>query len=136
MVTIIIKGRRLAFNLTVWFFFVSWHINLFYLTFFICLQLSFIACQLGQQHTMTTSLARDMTAPPHTSVLDLILNHLMVRLQWCWSFEEYGIPLYCHYSKVHKVIVPVRIPSRDQIKICSHFLNLKPFNYVQRNYWC
>ena len=26
------------------------------------------------------------------------------------------------------VVVPVRVPPMDQIEICNHFLNLKPFN--------
>ena len=32
-----------------------------------------------------------------------------------------------------KVIVPVWVPSKGQIVKCNHFLNLKPFNYVQTN---
>ena len=39
--------------------------------------------------------------PPLTSVLDMILNNLMVRLQKRWSFGECGVPLHCHRSQVH-----------------------------------
>ena len=38
---------------------------------------------------------------PLTSVLDMTLNNLMVRLQQCWSFGECGVPLHCHCSQVH-----------------------------------
>ena len=38
-----------------------------------------------------------------TGVLNIALNHLMVRLQ-SWSFWECGIPLYYHYSHVHSVL--------------------------------
>ena len=38
---------------------------------------------------------------PPTSVRDMTLNNLMVRFQQCWSFGEYGVPLYCHRSQVH-----------------------------------
>ena len=36
-----------------------------------------------------------------TSVLDMTLNNLMVRLQKCWSFEKCGIPLHCRHSWIH-----------------------------------
>ena len=36
-----------------------------------------------------------------TSVLNMILNNLMVRFQQCWSFAECGVPLHCHCSQVH-----------------------------------
>ena len=43
--------------------------------------------------------------PPHThtlkSVLDMTLNNLMERLQWCWSFWECRTHLHCHCSQVH-----------------------------------
>ena len=35
---------------------------------------------------------------PLMCVLDMTLNNLMVRFQWCWGFGEYGAPLYCHCS--------------------------------------
>ena len=39
---------------------------------------------------------------PHSmSVLDMILNNLMVRFQWCWIFGKCRVPLYCHCSQVH-----------------------------------
>ena len=34
-----------------------------------------------------------------TSVLDMTLNHLVLRLQ-PWSFREYGVPIHCHCSQV------------------------------------
>ena len=40
------------------------------------------------------------TTPP-TSVLEMILNNLEVRLQYCWSFGECRVALYCHHSQVH-----------------------------------
>ena len=48
--------------------------------------------------------------PSLTSVLDMILNYLMVRFQWCWSFGECGAPLHCHRSQVHwpGVVAPDR----------------------------
>ena len=54
---------------------------------------------LGQENTPTAFLPRGKTPPP-TSVLDITLNNLMMRLQY-WSFEECEIPLHCHYSLVH-----------------------------------
>ena len=47
----------------------------------------------------TPSLQRGKS--PTTSVLDVTLNNLMVKLQWCWSFGECGVPLHCHRSQVH-----------------------------------
>ena len=37
---------------------------------------------------------------PPQWVLDMTLNHLMVRHP-SWSFRECGVPLHCHYSQVH-----------------------------------
>ena len=34
-------------------------------------------------------------------VLDMTLNNLMVRFQWCWSFGDCGSPLHCHRSQVN-----------------------------------
>ncbi len=39
--------------------------------------------------------------PLLTSVLDMTLNNLMVRFQWCLNFGECGVPLHCHRSQVH-----------------------------------
>ena len=36
-----------------------------------------------------------------TSVLDMTLNNLIVRFQWCWSFREFRAPFHCHCSQVH-----------------------------------
>ena len=38
---------------------------------------------------------------PRMSVLNMILKHLIVRLQ-SWSSEECGVPLHFHYSQVLK----------------------------------
>ena len=35
-----------------------------------------------------------------TSVLDMALSHLMVRLLY-WSFGKSGVPLCCHYSLIN-----------------------------------
>ena len=56
------------------------------------------------QNTPTASLQRGKTAPHQTSVLDMTLNHLMVRFRECW------VPLYCHRSKVHS---GPRVVARD-----------------------
>ena len=39
---------------------------------------------------------------PSTSVVDMTLNHLMVRFQLYRNFEECAVPLYCHGSDVNK----------------------------------
>ena len=39
--------------------------------------------------------------PPPMSFLDMVLNNLMVRFQWCRSFGECGAPFPCHRSQVH-----------------------------------
>ena len=36
-----------------------------------------------------------------TTVLDMTVNNLMVRFQWCWSFGECEAILHCHHSQVH-----------------------------------
>ena len=51
----------------------------------------------GKQH-QHTHLPR---IHPPISVLDMTLNNLMVRFQWCWAFGEYRAPLHCHCSQVH-----------------------------------
>ena len=45
-------------------------------------------------------LCRGVRHPP-TGVLDMTRNNLMVRFHQGWSFGECGVPLYCHWSKVH-----------------------------------
>ena len=39
--------------------------------------------------------------PTPTSLLDMTLNNLMVRFQWCRSFGECGALFRCHCSQVH-----------------------------------
>ena len=41
-------------------------------------------------------LCRGVKTP--MSVLDITLNNLVVRFQWCWGFGKCGIPLHCHCS--------------------------------------
>ena len=54
-------------------------------------------CRIHQLH-----LCRGVRPPPRPmSVLDMTLNNLMVRFQWCWSFGEGGAPLHCHCSQVY-----------------------------------
>ena len=67
--------------------------------------------RLGQQNTQTSSLQKSKSPP--TSVLDMILNNPMVRLQKCWSFGECGVslsvfsllrPLYPGVVVFHRVL--------------------------------
>ena len=51
------------------------------------------------QNTLTASLYCGKTPP--TSVLDMTLNNLMVRLHYCWIFGECWVPPQCHCSQVH-----------------------------------
>ena len=53
-------------------------------------------CRIHRLH-----LCRGVRPPPPTSVLDMTVNHLMVRFQQCRSFGECGVPLHCHRSQVH-----------------------------------
>ena len=55
--------------------------------------------RFGQQVTYIASPQRDKT--PQTSVLDMTLNNLMMRLQWCWRFGKCRAPLHCQCSQVH-----------------------------------
>ena len=47
--------------------------------------------RLGLQNILTAPLQRSKTFPL-MSVLDMRLNNLMVRFQWCWGFGEYREP--------------------------------------------
>ena len=53
---------------------------------------------LGQENTLTAPLQRGKTPP--ASVLNMTLNHLMVRLQ-PWSSGKSRVSLYCYCSQVH-----------------------------------
>ena len=53
---------------------------------------------------------------PPTSVLDMTLDNLMVRLQQCWCFGECRILPYCHCSQVHS---GDRVLSMGQIELNS-----------------
>ena len=56
---------------------------------------------LGHCTIHRLSLCRRVRPPPHTHththtptcVLDMTLNNLMLRFQWCWSFGKCGAPL-------------------------------------------
>ena len=52
------------------------------------------SCRIHQLY-----LCRGVRCPPPKSSLDMTLNNLMVRFQWCWSFGECGVPLHCHHSQ-------------------------------------
>ena len=52
------------------------------------------------EYTDCTS-AEGKDTPPPMSVLDMTLNNLMVRFQWCWGFGECRASLYRHCSEVH-----------------------------------
>ena len=75
-----------------------------YKQFFIRILKHFKTINLAQsagavEYTNCTS-ARGKTPSP-TSVLDMTLNNLMVRFQWCWDFGKCRAPLHCHCSQVH-----------------------------------
>ena len=55
--------------------------------------------RLGLWNILTAALQRGKTTS--MSVLDIILNNLMVRFQWCCGFGECGAPFHCHCSQVH-----------------------------------
>ena len=76
-------------------------------------------------------LKRD-NPPPTKSVVDMSLNHLMVRLQF-WSFGECAILFIIITLRFIRSgeEAPVRDPSRGQIELFNLLLNLKPFNCVQ-----
>ena len=50
------------------------------------------------EYTDDISAEEQQSAP--TSVLDMTLNHLIVRLQ-SWSFGECRVTFHCYYSQVH-----------------------------------
>ena len=52
-------------------------------------------CRIHRLH-----LCRGVT-PPQTVAMDMTLNNLMVRFQWCLSFGKCGALLHCHCSQVH-----------------------------------
>ena len=75
---------------------VSVNCKMYYYSFvFGCIyQTLYIGCPVGwgcRMHRL--NLCRGMRPSP--SVLDMIINDLMMRFQWCWSFAE------CHHSQVH-----------------------------------
>ena len=62
----------------------------------------------------TDCVCRGIRLPP-MSALDMTLNNLMVRLQLCWSFGEYGVYFHCHHSQA--VVAPDKVLSMGQIEI-------------------
>ena len=53
-----------------------------------------------------------------SSVQEMILNSLMVRLQQCWSFGECRVHLHCHSSQVHS-----GSSNADALGNAEYFLN-------------
>ena len=45
--------------------------------------------------------AEGKTPPQPTRILDMTLNNILAKYQWCWSFREYRALLHCHCSQVH-----------------------------------
>ena len=69
-------------------------------------------CKIHQLHLCRRE--RPLPQPITISVLDMMLDPLMVRL-WFWNFGEYEIPLQCPLQLA--VIIPVRVPCMGQIEI-------------------
>ena len=63
--------------------------------------LTSLSCPVGWGCRIHRLLLCRGVRPFLTSVLDMTLNNLMVRLQQCWSFGECGVPLHCHRAQVH-----------------------------------
>ena len=74
---------------------------------------------------LIASMQREKIHYNSTSVLDMTLNHLMVKFQ-PWSIGECGVLLHYHYSQIHSV----KVPCTNQIELFNHLLCLKPFNWV------
>ena len=60
-------------------------------------------CPVGWGSRIPQLLLCRGVKPPPTNILDITLNNLMVRFQWCWGFGECGALLHCHCSHVHSV---------------------------------
>ena len=74
-------------------------------------------CRIHQLHP-----GRGVRLSHSMSVLDMTLNNLMVKLQYCWSFGECGVFLCCHCSQVHSG--PDRVLCMGQIELnCELMLN-------------
>ena len=72
--------------------------------------------------------------PPPTSVLDMTLNNLMVRFQWCWGFGECRVALHCHRSLVHTGLEwehLIRVLSMGWIELTHGFLSILFFAFKQ-----
>ena len=70
--------------------------------------------------------------PPTTSVLNTVLNNLIVKFQESWSFGERGVLLHCHHSQVLFSLEwwhLIGVKSMDQIKLnCVLKLNWIAWN--------
>ena len=79
----------------------------------LCLNIVFITVSWGCRiHRM-----RVRPVPP-MSILDMALNHLMMKLQ-TWSFEECGVLLYDYYFQVHSrpgMLAGCRVQSMGSIE--------------------
>ena len=73
---------------------VSWTIHNFILTSTGLLSSADWGCRICRLHPCRK------VRPSPTRVLDMTLNHPMVRFQ-LWSFRECGVLLHCHYFQVH-----------------------------------
>ena len=54
-------------------------------------------CRIHRLH-----FCRGVKPHPPTSVLDMTLNNLMVRFQWCWSFGECWGLLHYHFFQIQR----------------------------------
>ena len=90
--------QYLFFSFFYYIFFLSFIFFKTYSSFLSAFSLFTWPSRLGLQNTPSASLKRSKTPP--TSVLDMTLNNLIVRLQGCWGFEECWVPLHCHRSQV------------------------------------
>ena len=69
-------------------------------SFFIYYSFQHMRCPIGWGSRIHQLHLCGAETPP-TSVLDMILNNLIMRFQWCWGFGECGAPLHYHCSQVH-----------------------------------
>ena len=88
------RGRKTKENTLIYYFFIKAIVH-----YHDCLHSKLELDIYLELYTPTASLQGDKTPTP-TNVLDMKINHLMVRLQ-PWSFEEYGVPFHCHWFLVH-----------------------------------
>ena len=71
-----------------------------------------------------------------TSVMDMILNNLLVKLEYCWSFGQYRVPLYC--SSLPGPLQPRMVDfemvlSMGQIELFDIYTEFKQVTYAKLN---